>query len=272
MAPFVVDPILIKQLSAKLLDRSPVRIQLSSHPEKRALSPLIGLETGSVRMAKQIMPSKGVPFSIGDWPSVILEGLRVANENNWFPVMTLMVGNPGETDEDSRATLDLLYEIERRGLFAILVPSIFTPLHDTRMEKQRGVSETQQLTPLQWQVIMKCWKMDLGPTFNKWWAPLVWKFGSLVTWLLKLRHTNGPNFKWPLIMFSSMIPEKILGRFGKIYLGRPLETKTRRELIASLKPHYWQYLRPDNGDLPEGFTSHSRPVARASEDDLRVTA
>ena len=113
-----------------------MRIRLSTHPEKRALSPLIGFETGSVRMAKQIMPSKGVPFSIEDWPSVILEGLRVANENNWFPVMTLMVGNPGETDEDSRATLDLLYEIERRGLFAILVPSIFTPLHDTRMEKQ----------------------------------------------------------------------------------------------------------------------------------------
>ena len=148
MAPFVVDPLLIKQLSAKILDKSPVRIRLSTHPEKRALSPLIGFETGSVRMAKQIMPSKGVPFSIDDWPSVILEGLRVANENNWFPVMTLMVGNPGETDDDSRATLDLLYEIERRGLFAILVPSIFTPLHDTRMEKQHGVTETRQLTPL----------------------------------------------------------------------------------------------------------------------------
>ena len=272
MAPFVVDPLLIKQLSAKILDKSPVRISLSTHPEKRALSPLIGFETGSVRMGKQIMPSKAVPFSIEDWPSVILEGLRVANENNWFPVMTLMVGNPGETDDDSRATLDLLYEIERRGLFAILVPSIFTPLHDTRMEKLQGVTETRQLTRLQWQIIMKCWKMDLGPTFNAWWAPLVWKFGSIITWLLKLRHTNGPNFKWPLIMFSSLIPEKILARMGKIYLGRPLKTKTRRELIASLKPHYWQYLRPDNGDLPDGYTPRSRPVTRASEEDLLVTA
>lgn len=272
MAPLVVDPLLIKQLSAKLLDLSPVRIGLSKHPEKRALSPLIGLETGSVRMAKQIMPSKGVPFSIDDWPSVVLEGLRVANQNNWFPVMTLMVGNPGETDEDSRATLDLLYEIERRSLFAILVPSIFTPLHDTRMEKQRGVSETRQLTPLQWQIIMKCWKMDLGPTFNAWWAPLVWKLGSIITWVLKLRHTNGPNFQWPLIMFSSLIPEKFLGRMGKIYIGRPLKTKTRRELIASLKPHYWQYLRADNGDLPEGYDPPIRPLTRNAQEDLRVTA
>jgi hypothetical protein len=88
--------------------------------------------------------------------------------------------------------------------------------------------------------------------------------------LLKLRHTNGPNFKWPLVLFSGTIPEKILARMGKIYLGRPFKTKTRRELIAALKPHYWQYLRADNGDLPEGYTPPSHPVAQTSEEDLRV--
>ena len=62
--------------------------------------PLIGLETGSVRLAKQIMPSKGVPFPIEEWPSVVVRGLEVLNANNWFPAMTLIVGNPGETDED----------------------------------------------------------------------------------------------------------------------------------------------------------------------------
>src|SRR5205814_2331175 len=84
MAPFVVDPELIRQLSEVLLPKSPMHLPLlSSHPQKKALIPLIGLETGSVRMARQIMPSKGVPFSIDDWPSVVLEGLHVANQNNW---------------------------------------------------------------------------------------------------------------------------------------------------------------------------------------------
>src|SRR6187401_447901 len=162
IAPAVVDPLLIKQLSDKLLPKSPIHFPLlSSHPQKKALAPLIGLETGSVRMAKQIMSSKGVPFSIEDWPSVVLEGLRVLNENNWFPAMTLIVGNPGETDEDVMETLDLIYEIEQRGLFAFMIPSIFTPLHDTRMEKMEGVTQTRQLTPLQWQLTMKCWKMNL---------------------------------------------------------------------------------------------------------------
>ena len=223
MAPFVVDPLLIQKLSEILLPKSPLHFpRLSTHPEKRALSPLIGLETGSVRMAKKIMPGKGVPFSIEDWPSVVLEGLRVANENNWFPVLTLIVGSPGETDEDVKETLDLIYEMERRGLFALLVPSIFTPLHDTRMEKTTGVSETRQLTPLQWQLIMKCWKLDLSRTSHTWWAPIVWQAGSILAWLLKLRHTNGPNFTWPLVMFSGALSEKTLERMGKIYIGKDL--------------------------------------------------
>jgi hypothetical protein len=259
IAPAVVDPTLIKQLSEILLPKSPIHLpRLSTHPQNKVLSPLIGLETGSVRMAKKIMPSKGVPFPIEDWPSVVLEGLRILNENNWFPMMTLIVGNPGETDDDVKDTLDLIYEIERRGLFAFLVPSIFTPLHDTRMEHQRGVTQTRQLSPLQWQLMMKCWKMNLRPGQYSWWGPTAWRVGSIGMWLYKLKRLNGPNFTWPLLMFSGAFSEKRLEKLGKIYVGKPLKTKSRAELIASIKPNYWQYLREDNGDLPAGYVPPSR--------------
>ena len=262
MAPFIVDPTLIRQLSEVLLQKSPIHLPLlSTHPQKKALVPLIGLETGSVRMAKQIMPSKAVPFSIDEWPSVVLEGLRVANENNWFPMMTLMIGNPGETDEDTRATLDLVYEMDRRGLFAFLVPSIFTPLHDTRMEHQTGVTQTRQLSPLQWQLMMKCWKHNLRPGQYSWWGPMAWRIGAFFMWLYRLRKLNGPNFTWPLMMFAGLAPETILQRMGKIYLGQPLAVKSRRELLASLRPNYLQHLRADNGDLPEGWKGHQDAMA-----------
>ncbi|MCH7978331.1 MAG: B12-binding domain-containing radical SAM protein [Acidobacteria bacterium] len=265
IAPFAVDPILIQKLSEMLLPKSPIHLpRLSTHPQKKALSPLIGLETGSVRLAKKIMPSKGVPFSIDDWPSVVLEGLRVANENNWFPVMTLIVGSPDETDEDVKATLDLVYEMERRGLFAILVPSIFTPLHDTRMEKQTGVTETRQLSRLQWQLMMKCWKFNLRPALNSWWGPMAWQLGSIGLWLYKLRRLNGPNFTWPLWMFSGAFSEKTLERMGKIYMGKPMKTKSRQELLASVRPHYWQYFRSDNGDLPANGDAPPQKASAAS--------
>ena len=252
MAPAVVDPLLIEKLSDMLLPKSPIRLPLlSTHPEQRALVPLIGLETGSVRMAKQIMPSKGVPFPIEEWPSVFIRGLEILNRNNWFPAVTLIVGNPGETDEDNLATLDLIYEVERRGLFAFFIPSIFTPLHDTRMEQKQGVTETAQLTPLQWQLMMKCWKMNLRPGQNSWWAPTAWRLGALGIWAWKLRKLNGPHFTWPLLMFSSALPERLMGAMGKIHVGTPLAVKTRKELLETIKPHQWRYLRRDNGDVPD---------------------
>ena len=59
-------------------------------------------------------------------------------------------------------------------------------------------------------------------------------------------------------MFSGAISEKNLQRMGKIYPGKPLKVKSRKELIASLKPRDWQYLRADNGDLPVEYVP---PVA-----------
>jgi radical SAM superfamily enzyme YgiQ (UPF0313 family) len=258
IAPSVVDPVLIEKLSEMLLDKSPIHLPLlSSHPKHKALVPLIGLETGSVRMAKAIMPSKGVPFPIEMWPSVFIRGLEVLNRNNWFPAVTLMVGNPGETDEDVRNTLDLIYEVERRGLFAFFIPSIFTPLHDTRMADKDGVRETIHLSKLQWQLMMKCWKMNLRPGQASWWAPAAWRFGSFLLWLYKLRKTNGPNFTWPLFMFSGMLPEKLMGAMGKIHVGRPMTVRTRKELLASIKPSLRKFLRPDTGDVPEEYSDEA---------------
>ncbi|HMV46261.1 MAG TPA: radical SAM protein [Blastocatellia bacterium] len=257
IAPAVVDPVMIEKLSELLLPKSPIHLPyLSNHPQKKALSPLIGLETGSPRLGKKIMPSKGIPFSVEDWPSVVLEGLAVLNRNNWFPVMTLIVGAPDETDEDVMATLDLVYEMERRGLFAFLVPSIFTPLHDTRMQDKQGVAETRQLSPLQWQLLMKCWKLNLRPGLYSWWGPMAWRTGALALWAWKLRKINGPNFTWPLLNFAGALPESWMEKMGKIYVGKPLKTKSRKELLATIRPAQQQFLREDCGDLPDGWKPH----------------
>jgi radical SAM superfamily enzyme YgiQ (UPF0313 family) len=266
IAPAVVDPVLIERLSALLLDKSPIHLPiLSTHPQKKALVPLIGLETGSVRLAKQIMPSKGVPFPIEEWPSVIVRGLEVLNRNNWFPAMTLIIGAPGETDDDVKATLDLVLEVERRGLFAFFIPSVFTPLHDTRLAEKRGVDRTRDLSPLQWQLLMKCWKMNLRPGQASWWAPTVWRVGALGLWAWRLRRLNGPGFTWPLFMFASALPESVMKKIGKLYAGRPLTIKSREELLGTIRPGHRKFVRRDTGDLPENWESRAPSATDASE-------
>ena len=104
---------------------------------------------------------------------------------------------------------------------------------------------------------MKCWKMNLGPGQYSWWGPAAWRLGALVMWAWKLRRLNGPNFTWPLFLFARTLPERLMERMGKIHIGRPLKTKTRKELLASIRPGFWRYLRPDTGDMPDGWSSVS---------------
>jgi radical SAM superfamily enzyme YgiQ (UPF0313 family) len=239
IAPAIVDPDLIAELSALLLDRSPIRLRaVSTHPEGRALAPLIGIETGSVRVARKIMAGKALPFDIKDWPHIVLNGLEVLNRNNWFPVCTLIVGSPGETDEDSMATLDLICEVERRGLHCMWVPSIFTPLVRTRMEKTEGVRETQHLSKLQWQVIMKAWAVASRIGLQTTWGKVSFGLGALALWAGRLRRVNGPHFTWPLVQFSGVVPDRWLERSGRIHRGRPVPRRTRESLLETVRPDW----------------------------------
>jgi hypothetical protein len=86
-------------------------------------------------------------------------------------------------------------------------------------------------------------------------------------WLYRLRKLNGPDFTWPLMMFAGVAPERVLERMGKIHIGKPLVTKDRRELIASLRPNYLKHLRADNGDLPIEFSRCAEGLSGQSQMD-----
>lgn len=254
IAPAVVDPALIQELSEMLLDKSPIRMpNVSTHREGRTLNPLIGLETGSIRMARKIMAGKSLPFDAEHWPSVVINGLMILNRNNWIPVMTLIVGAPDETEDDVRETLDLIFEVERRGLHVILVPSIFTPLKDTRMEDMMGVKETRQLTKLQWQLIMSSWRISARLALQSWWGPMAWSFGAFVFWALRGRRINGPNFTWPAMYFSRVLPRWLTYRLGGMYRGKPLKILSHAELLDTVASKWKPYFK--DIATPKAFTA-----------------
>jgi hypothetical protein len=111
---------------------------------------------------------------------------------------------------------------------------------------------------------MKCWKMNLRPGQMAWWAPLAWRVGAIGLWAWKLRKLNGPGFTWPMFMFASAMPEWLMDKMGKIYVGKPITVKTRKELLETIKPHQRQFLRPDCGDLPDDMPTATPPQSPRS--------
>ncbi len=46
-----------------------------------------------------------------------------------------------------------------------------------------------------------------------------------------------------------------MAAMGKIYVPKPIPIKSRKELLAGIKPQHQRFLREDNGDLPEHFAT-----------------
>ena len=208
IAPAVVNPDLIRELSAILLDKSALQNRNSSHPDKRFLAPLIGIETGSPRLAALTMSGKSLPFDIRDWQEIVVEGTNILNDNNWFPVYTFIVGLPNETDDDIKQSLELLHRLKDNRV--LYVPSIFTPLEDTRMASGHAM-KARELTQLQWEFIMTAWKQsrDFGEMRDR--SRKYFKIGTKIFYHVRGKHVHGPAFKWPAMRFAGE-PESELSK------------------------------------------------------------
>lgn len=206
IAPAVVNPGLIRDLSSILLDKSALQNRNSTHPDKRFLAPLIGIETGSPRLARLTMSGKSLPFDIRDWQEIVVEGTNVLNDNNWFPVYTFIVGLPNETDDDIRQSLELLHRLKNNRV--LYVPSIFTPLEDTRMASGHAM-KPRELTQLQWEFIMTAWKQsrDFGEMRER--SRKYFKIGTKAFYHLRGKYVHGPAFKWPAMRFAGVPEEKL---------------------------------------------------------------
>lgn len=120
-----------------------------------------GLETGSVKLFKKHMPNKAKPYSPEEWPEVALQGVKILNENYIAPISTLIIGLPGETDDDVQDTIDLVKRMD--GLAAsIMVPLIYTDF----IHPEKSLS-LETLNKLQYKLYYLCWQINLK-TISKW--------------------------------------------------------------------------------------------------------
>jgi radical SAM superfamily enzyme YgiQ (UPF0313 family) len=212
MAPVVAEPEVLGEISEWAVGKSLLRHESSTDAERRYAMMFVGLETRSARLFEKFMRGKCYPFRPSQWPDVILKGMEVMNRHNWFPMCTFILGLPGETREDTKQALDLLYALQ--GAKWSVIPTLFTPLEQTRLGAQKG-ARVAELTDLQWEFFFTCWRYNIDFFRNT--KSVQWKFnlGVPLYYYLMGRKLFGPAMKYPLFRFGHF-PEWWLR--GKLYL------------------------------------------------------
>lgn len=94
---------------------------------------LVGIESGSSRLIKTHMQGKARPFKPSEWPEVVEQGFSICHDSHWVPLGMLILGLPGETEEDVSETIAL---VESLNIYkSIMIPFVF---------KAKGVLNTEK--------------------------------------------------------------------------------------------------------------------------------
>ena len=111
----------------------------------------VGLETGSPKLIDEHMKGKIKPFKPQEWPSVVERGIGICNDSHVVPVTTLILGIPGETDNDIIKTIELLDDIDNSKF--VPIPLFFVPLGKLNGSR---FCEKKDLNEIHWQLLFRC--------------------------------------------------------------------------------------------------------------------
>ncbi len=196
---------LVKWLSEELREYS-----MYTLGGKRVIGTEVGIETGSPRLIRKYMLGKVKPYDPEQWPQIVLDSLILLDELGWAPLVSIIVGLPGETLEDARKTLDLIDNIVSHKLRVFLVPILFVPLGQS-MLSNASFKLFDELFDEQIEIFAICWKHNIriwGPGFFNNMELLEKIMFRFMARLYKLTYMR--RFKWRKYIGSN-IYEELMG-------------------------------------------------------------
>jgi len=191
-APIIYDKKLLEELTPILIEKTKWNPKTSPLYKQPFISIEMGIETGSVRLMKKYMKGKALPYSVDNWPEIVVEAMGRLNDHNWWPLCTIMTGQPDEKEEDVIATLNLIDDLKNHNAKMFYTPVLFIPLKEAVLGDCRRTN-LNNLTELQWEVLARCWRNNidfwapekqrfLGPVFFfSHWFYYRWKHGKKAT-------------------------------------------------------------------------------------------
>ena len=201
LAPIIYDPLLLEELTPILLEKTKWNPQTSKLYKKPFVSVEVGIETGSVRLMKKYMKGKALPFSVDNWPELVVKGITSMNDHDWWPLCTIMTGQPEETENDVIATLNLIDELRNQKAKMFYTPVLFIPLREALLSKHQR-TDLQNLTQMQWEILSKCWKNNID-----FWNPdLRWVYGPafFMSHWLYARWRHGKKATIPMMRLAGL--------------------------------------------------------------------
>lgn len=92
----------------------------------------MGVESANGNLVAQSSPGKIAPFRPDDWEDIVRQTVERMSRNGFFPVVSLILGLPGETPDDIARTLKLVAFLERQN--AVVFPVFYEPLRTDEIE------------------------------------------------------------------------------------------------------------------------------------------
>ena len=191
-------------------------------------TPVIGLETGSVRILNKYMRNKAYPYPPERWHDLIIEATAILNENHIYPAYTMTIGYPDETEEDIRRSLEMVDKIVDHGFVAWIFPLPVVPMYTSALRNLRHPT-LDYLPEGFWDILYASWRYDLRVTRRL--APVLLQnsrnkvvskivsymidkvFNSLDSMFQQLRESRGRSSS----LLSSIYLDNALGVLKAIY-------------------------------------------------------
>ncbi len=152
----------------------------------------LGVETASGELLRQIGGTGKMRGSeTADWGGFCAEQVRRLCRAGFFPMVSVMIGLPGERDEHLQQTLDWVRRMsdERIAVF----PVIFAPVDGT------PPLDPRRLRPLHWSLIRTCYRLNFR------WVPWIYSDNQQAAGVPWLRRTalqclgRGQVWQWKLL-------------------------------------------------------------------------
>jgi radical SAM superfamily enzyme YgiQ (UPF0313 family) len=205
-APVIYDELLLEELTPILIEKTKWNPQTNQMYKQPFISVEMGIESGSVRLMNKHMKGKALPFSVDNWPELVVQAIGTMNDYDWWPLCTIMTGQPDETEEDIIATLDLIDNLRSINAKMFYTPVLFIPLEEAVLGHCQRTN-LDSLSELHWEVLARCWQNNI-----EFWVPdKKWMIntGFLFTYWLYYRWKHGKKSMYPVMRLAGFPTARI---------------------------------------------------------------